>query len=148
MELTIMGTDESKKIIAKLLADGISLSDIQGILAKDHDIRMTFLELRLIASELENVDWGKFNKEEPVDDDKAKTKDSTPSQEISGRTVVEISKLVRPGAVASGTVSFGSGAKAEWILDQMGRLGLDKAEGKPTEQDLKEFQEELQKALT
>jgi hypothetical protein len=30
----------------------------------------------------------------------------------------------------------------------MGRLGLDKAEGKPTEQDLKEFQEELQKALT
>ena len=68
-------------------------------------------------------------------------------QAITGKTTVEVSPIARPGAVASGSVKFGSGVTAEWMLDQYGRLGLDKPTGKPTEQDIKEFQIELQKAL-
>jgi len=66
---------------------------------------------------------------------------------IQGKTTVEVSKVVRPGAVASGSVKFGSGVTAEWVLDQLGRLGLEKASGKPTQQDVKDFQVELQKLL-
>ena len=61
---------------------------------------------------------------------------------------MEKSGLVRPGALASGTVSFGSGAKAEWIVDQMGRLGLENVVGEPTEEDFAEFQQELRKLFS
>jgi hypothetical protein len=66
------------------------------------------------------------------------------------RTTVTVSKLVRPGAAMSGEVSFASGAKAEWFLDAAGRLGLTPAAGsaRPTQEDLREFQIELQRKLS
>ena len=68
---------------------------------------------------------------------------------LRGKTTVEVSKLVRPGAAVSGTVKFGSGASGEWYLDQFGRLGFipDEGSGKPDQQDIQEFQVEVQKAL-
>ena len=68
---------------------------------------------------------------------------------LRGSTTVEISKLVRPGAAVSGTVKFGSGASGEWYLDQFGRLGFipDEGSGQPDQQDIQEFQVEVQKAL-
>jgi hypothetical protein len=73
--------------------------------------------------------------------------DKKREEELIGATVVEVSKLVRPGAALSGSVKFASGVKADWVLDQMGRLGLEKPTGKPTPEDIKEFQVELQKKL-
>jgi hypothetical protein len=65
-----------------------------------------------------------------------------------GATVVEVSKLAMPGTVMNGSVKFGSGVTADWFLDQMGRLALDKVEGgKPNEKDIQEFQLELRKML-
>ena len=65
-----------------------------------------------------------------------------------GETVVEISKLVRPGAAVSGSVKFASGVTAEWFLDQMGRLGLDAVKGgEPTREDIAAFQQALQKEV-
>ncbi len=68
---------------------------------------------------------------------------------LRGKTTVEVSKLVRPGAAVSGTVKFGSGASGEWYLDQFGRLGFipDEGSGQPDQQDVREFQVEVQKAL-
>ncbi|MBR6471364.1 MAG: hypothetical protein IKS83_06175 [Victivallales bacterium] len=68
---------------------------------------------------------------------------------LRGATTVEVSKVVRPGAAVSGTVKFGSGASGEWYLDQFGRLGFipDEGSGKPDQQDIQEFQTEIQKAL-
>ncbi len=68
---------------------------------------------------------------------------------LRGATTVEISKVVRPGASLSGTVKFGSGASGEWYVDAYGRLGFNPDEGssKPDQQDIQEFQTELQKAL-
>jgi hypothetical protein len=163
-----MEQQELKRIVAGLLAEGLPLSRIQEVLKERHQTSITFLELRLLASELENVDWSLHNKpetkekasgatppranavqdpdEEEFDDDTAGYPDAPPTG--GGATVVELSKLVRPGALACGKVTFGSGAKAEWVLDQFGRLGLEKAVGKPTPQDLQEFQIELQKSLS
>lgn len=59
---------------------------------------------------------------------------------------MEVSKLVRPGTALSGTVKFASGSRADWYVDQTGRLGLENVRGEqPTRDDLIAFQDELQK---
>ena len=149
-----------KRFVAKKLQEGVKLSDIQTMLADELECRMTFLELRLLAAELEDVDWKQFDPQEKKPEEPAEN--AVPAEEApagaavpeegaentapaAGTTTVEVSRLTRPGAVMHGTVNFGSGASAEWVLDEMGRLGLDKVNGQPTENDLVEFQNELRK---
>lgn len=135
-----MSDIEIKKFMAEQLNNGVSLSEIQKLIVEKFKRKMTFLEVRVMASELENIEW---TKQDPVKPEPAK-EEPTADEDTAGKTVVEVSKLVRPGAAASGSVKFASGASAEWILDQTGRLGLENAQGKPTPEDLKEFQQELQ----
>ncbi|WP_176012344.1 hypothetical protein [Victivallis sp. Marseille-Q1083] len=132
---------EMKKFMAAELNKGVSLSDLQKELVEKFNCKMTFLELRLLAAELENIDWSKQDPVKPAAEEAEKAKEAVP---VAGKTVVEKSKLVRPGAMANGTVKFASGATAEWILDSYGRLGLDNVNGEYTEDDIKEFQAELQ----
>ena len=146
-----MNNETRDRLIADLLADGKSLSDIQKILKADHDLQLTYMDLRLISSELD-VDWKKLEPEKPKDT--MNVIDSNASDADDGGlpqsgTVVNVSKVVRPGAVVSGDVTFNSGARAEWYLDSLGRLGLNPtgSSEKPTEDDLQKFQLELQKAL-
>ncbi len=157
-----MDTSAIKKFIAEKVPQGYSLSKIQDML-KEQNVNITFMELRLLASELESEVWKETEakteaerkkeepaaekEKEPVDAEDSSEETAPADQTVSGRTTVEVSPIARPGAVASGSVKFGSGVTAEWMLDQFGRLGLDKPTGKPTEQDIKEFQIELQKAL-
>ena len=149
-----MGKNEIKLFVRELLNEGLSLSDIQKKLQSEKDVRMTFLALRLLASELEEIDWSKQKSDIEADKTKAKAeedkkKDAEKKAENAGKTVVEVSRLKRPGSIANGTVEFASGAKAEWILDQSGQLGLDKQTGgEPTQEDIQEFQVELQKNLS
>lgn len=187
-----------KKFIAEKIPEGYSLSQIQDLL-KEQNIQITFMELRLLASEIEE---SVFTKEEekaaaaekakqpslqeapssggmmppqeepaypypsgmPQDRDLQEEPEgyTPPEQELEdvspdgdatdaaprGKTVVELSKLARPGAIASGTVKFGSGVTAEWIFDQMQRLSLANASGQPDQQDIREFQIELQKLFS
>jgi len=135
--------EDIQKLIAELLNKGDTLSDIQTILDKEHGEKMTFMDLRILASEIENIDWTKD--EEP--DEVPEKEDEQQERDVEGKTVVEISKLQRPGIALSGSVNFASGASADWVLDQMGRLGFEKTDGEPTEEDLKEFQEELQRSV-
>jgi hypothetical protein len=152
--------DEIKMLVSELLNEGVSLSDIQKKLQNDHEVRMTFFDLRLLAAELDSIDWSKQKADikaakavKKAEEEKAEAKEKAltegeNSDGAAGSTVVEVSKLTRPGSVANGSVKFASGAKAEWLLDQSGRLALDKPEGEPTEEDIQEFQTELQKALS
>ncbi len=147
-----MDQDKVKKIIIAELKKKTSLSDIQSLLDSEHGIKITFMDLRILVSELEEVIEAMAAEEAAAEAIDAETDDdiNTANAEVapgSGKTVVEVSKLARPGAMMHGSVKFASGASAEWVLDQFGRLGLDKTEGKPTEDDIKEFQEELQRTL-
>lgn len=158
-----MITEEHKTFIQENLNQGMSLSDLQRELAEKFDLRMTYLELRLLAAELE-VDWKKLDKptppepqkeaqtEEQFEDDEEEFFDDTTESDASGRgkTVVSMSKLVRPGTAISGEVQFSSGAKGDWYVDNLGRLGFQPADGstQPDQTDLQEFQRELQKLLS
>lgn len=146
-----MNTEERNRFIAEQLAQGLSLSEVQRLLADEHDVQMTYLELRLVAADLE-VDWHKHDKvtPEPEESQTPPAAEPVTQQDIPGRTRITVSKLVRPGASMSGDVEFASGAKAEWFVDASGRLGLNPAPGspKPTENDIQQFQVELQRKLT
>ena len=166
-----MTNDEIKALIAQRVSEGISLSRIQDELT-EKGTRMTYMELRMLASEIESANWSRLDKEQPkketpveeaapqpIDEEDGEEEDDLdlppePAEEnatepasdkVRGKTVVELSKLMKPGTIANGTVKFGSGVTADWFLDQTGRLGLSKTSGKPDEIDIMEFQEELQK---
>lgn len=179
-----MDRQEIKEYIAGRVTEGVSLSHIQDEL-KEKGVKMTFMELRLIASEIES---GVFKagekaaepapKKEPAPQDAAvgpgaeeeepfgpgpgeeEMEEPLPGPDASaeapgdaaekkprGRTSVTLSRIQRPGFMACGSVTFGSGASGEWVLDQMGRLGFEKMEGQPDQQDIQEFQMELRKAF-
>lgn len=157
-----MEHNEIKNFIAEKVHEGLSLSQIQDLL-NEQNVKMTFMDLRLIASEIEST---VFEKQEKTEDPSEKKNAPLPEPEadvptapeavapadgetpaLRGKTTVEVSPIMRPGAVASGSVKFGSGATADWFLDQQGRLGLEKANGQPDQQDIQEFQKELQKAF-
>ena len=49
----------------------------------------------------------------------------------------------------SGDVTFSSGLKAQWHLDQFGRIGLvpEQEGAQPSQEEVQEFQMELQRQL-
>ncbi len=67
----------------------------------------------------------------------------------AGRLKVEVDRLVRPGAVVSGSVTFSDGVAAKWALDQYGRLVLDSGKKgyQPSAADVQAFQRELSQQL-
>ena len=168
-----MNNEQIKQFVAERVAQGIPLSKIQDELTAQN-VKVTFMELRLIASEIDTEELEKLDKKAEVKKEE-KAPEAAPAQaempaeeavpaqtEVPaetpaeapagdaprGPTVVEVSKLAMPGYALNGSVKFGSGVTADWYLDQMGRLALDKVEGgKPNEKDIEEFQLELRKAL-
>ncbi len=138
---------EIKKYLAEQLAAGVSLSEAQNLINQRFQRKLTFMEVRVLASELDNIDWSAHDPAPPAPEPEAAGKDEVlePENLGSGKTLIEESKVLRPGAIAGGSVRFSSGATAEWYVDQFGRLGLDKPSGEPTDEDLRDFQLELEK---
>jgi len=62
---------------------------------------------------------------------------------------LEMDRLVRPGFMASGSVTFSDHTTGKWAIDQMGRLMLETAQKgyKPSPADVQAFQHELQRQL-
>lgn len=145
--------EKIKEFMAAEIARGTSLSEVQKLVNEKFGKSFTFMEIRIMASELENIDWGASDPEEKAPEEpasgaeKAPGEAGEPGEGATSGTTVEVNKLVRPGMMFSGSVKFGSGASAEWYVDGQGRLGLDDVKGEPTEQDIREFQDELRKAL-
>lgn len=66
-----------------------------------------------------------------------------------GNVTVELDRVVKAGAIVSGSVKFSDGKMATWSLDQMGRLALSgvKEGYRPSQDDLQAFQQELSRLL-
>lgn len=67
----------------------------------------------------------------------------------TGTLTLEVDRLMRPGTVVSGTVTFSDGVSGKWGLDQYGRLMLDTGRKgyQPSASDVQTFQRELQQQL-
>ena len=168
-------TEEQIKIfMAQELTNGTKLSDIQNMINEKFAANLTYMDVRIMASTLD-IDWQKVNpapapapqpetpaapqaeaapaalpQEMPAENDPAVPagEEALPEMPDTSTTIVEISKLARPGMMLSGTVTFANGSSADWCIDQMGRLGVENLKGdKPSQQDIEAFQIKLDQVI-
>ncbi len=141
-----MTNDERKAVVRDLLKQGRTLSQIQDFLRNEKGDSITYMELRLLLSEMPDA---KLPEKEtlktpvlPPD-----TKPAVPA--VDGKLSISVDQMPAPGSMLSGYARFASGAKAHWFLDEMGRLGVEPelGTGKPTQADMQEFSAELKRML-
>ena len=145
--------DTQRKKVAGWIADGLKLSDIQNRLASELGVRLTYMEVRLLVDDL------KLTPKDPEPAKPAPTlaapaaarKNPPPASApaATGGVSVNVDQVTRPGALVSGKVTFSDGQKADWYLDQMGRLGVvPQQQGyKPSQADVQQFQLALESEM-
>lgn len=153
-------SDEQKQKVTAWIAEGLKLSDVQQRLADEFDLRLTYMEARLLVDDL------KVTPREPA----APAPPAAPTPPASSAPAAEapatlltedappppasavalkVDEIMRPGSVVSGSVTFSDGGKAMWHLDQLGRLGMSTVtEGyRPPPADVPIFQAALDAEL-
>ena len=148
-----MTNEERKPFVAQLLKEGRSLSEIQDFLRKEKGDSITYMELRLLLSEMPDA---KLPEKEllktvlpPASNAVAKPAADAGTEPSGGKLSISVDQTPAPGSMLSGYARFSSGAKGHWFLDEMGRLGLEPELGssKPTQKDMQEFSTELRRML-
>ena len=155
--------DNQRQAVAKWIAEGAKLSEIQNRLAAEFSVKLTYMEARFLVDDLKLT---------PKDPEPPKvvaapvapvaasplTTTPVPTDEIpaadevlppASNVAVSVDQITRPGALISGKVNFSDGQIADWYLDQSGRLGVvPKVAGyKPTAADVQQFQLALQQEV-
>ena len=173
--------DRQKDLVRQWAAEGAGLSEIQRRIKDEFGISMTYMDVRFLMLDLHadvqdkpepkareegrgnrergtgnGEEWGDGQTDKPTNrqtDEDAEQADEgyTPPGMEGGNVKVELDRVVRAGAMASGSVTFSDGVTGGWYLDQMGRLALTKISKpgyQPSREDLEAFQIELQNKLT
>ncbi len=150
-----MELQEEQKAKVRAWADeGCGLSEIQRRLSDEFGITMTFMDVRFLVLDL-GIEIQDKNKVEPkkapsLDDDSMSAPDQGLDEAAGlGGVSVEIDRVMKPGALVSGSAVFRDGTEATWMLDQTGRLALQgpTPEYRPSPEDIQEFQQVLQQEL-
>jgi hypothetical protein len=152
-----MNLDEAQRQkVAAWIADGATISQIQSRLASELGLKLTYMEVRLLVDDL------KLTPKDPEPpkvaapvaeaakpDDAKNAPPTTKPPAATGGVSVTVDQLTKPGAIASGKVTFSDGQAADWYLDQTGRLGVvPKQQGyKPSAADVQQFQAALEKEI-
>ena len=123
---------EVKRFMAAKIAEGVNLSDVQKLVNQEFGLKLTYMDVRILASELDNIDWDANDpKAQELAKEKARAEAEKKRQEEEG---------IEPGVEAKPGDGRG--------VDSYGRLGIENLQGdKPTESDIMAFQDELKKAL-
>jgi hypothetical protein len=144
-------TEEQRQRVTAWILEGAKLSEIQTRLQSEFGIKLTYMETRFLVDDLKltpkDPEPPKVPETKIADEKKSPLKkESTPAP---GGVSVSVDQIARPGAVVSGKVTFSDGQKADWYLDQTGRLGVVPAQQgyKPSQPDVQEFQTALQSEL-
>jgi len=118
------------------------MSDLQRHLKEQFGIAITYMDTRFLI-----LDLGINLVEETKAPEKVEEPKAPPA--ATGQVVVTMDTLTLPGALVSGRVTFSDGETAVWMLDQMGRPGLDPDTTgyRPSQEDIMEFQVQLRGLL-
>lgn len=130
---------EQQKRIAEWIEQGYSLADIQRNLNDVFRLSLTYKEVRFLIDDLDLEI--KDTKKKNTQDSQAGKKEEKPEG-----VTVEVDRVVTPGSVVSGQVTFSNGKKSNWSLDALGRLQLNPSI-QPPEGDMEAFQRQLSEAL-
>ena len=155
--------DAQRKKVAAWVAEGLKLAEIQNRISAELGVRLTYMDVRLLVDDLKLVPK---DAEPPralasaLGSTASSTKPAPSSPNAPGQSPAEpppangvslsVDQLARPGAIVSGKVVFSDGNRAEWYLDQTGRLGLvpQQAGYRPPPADLQQFQLALEGELS
>ncbi|RFC42235.1 MAG: hypothetical protein DVB28_001990 [Verrucomicrobia bacterium] len=150
-------TDEQKTKVAQWIADGMKLSDIQSRMGTEFDLRMTYMEARMLVDDLKLLPKDPEEPAKPAAPEEdaaahvAESPVADPAQAAAaGQVTLSSDTLARPGAMASGKVTFSDGEQAVWYIDQFsGQLGMvPPFPGfKPSQEDVRQFQVLLEREL-
>jgi len=147
-------TDEQQQQARQWLAEGMKLSELQKRLETDFGLRLTYMDVRMLVTDLQVM---------PKDPDPPKTPPPAaagllapeaplpPAEPADLGTGVRVSvdTVTRPGSMVSGKVTFSDDQKATWLVDQYGRPGLmPETKGyRPSPADMQDFQTALEQEL-
>ncbi len=154
-------TEEQQARVREWAAEGYGLSEIQTRLAEEFDLRLSYMDVRLMILELgvtirekraappkpqapetpDAVDPEAGNGEGDADLD--------PPADHDGGVQVEVSRLAQPGFALNGDVTFSDGVKAQWGITARGELSLAAADPayRPSAEDIQSFQLRLRDLL-
>ncbi|MCX8155013.1 MAG: hypothetical protein N3J91_00955 [Verrucomicrobiae bacterium] len=159
-------TDDQKAVVRQWIDEGLKLSDIQKRLASELGVHLTYMEVRLLISDLQVMPKDAEppapppatmpppaqpspTAEEAAEEDTDEAEDASPAPPGTGQVSVSLDTVAMPGAALSGKVTFSDGQKAQWYLDQYGRLGIAPTNKgyRPSPGDIQAFQMRLQQEL-
>jgi hypothetical protein len=169
-------SQQQREAVSQWIAAGESLAVVQRRLREEFSLSMTYMEVRFLVDDL-GLELKTPEKPKPAptadtalaaspqadplatpgaeppaaadDEFAADLADELAKPDAPGAVKVDVDRIMRPGTVVSGSVTFSDGKSATWALDQMGRLMLDagKAGYKPSQADIAAFQQELSAQL-
>ena len=162
-------SQEQIDAVREWVAQDAGISEVQKRLVEKFGVNMTYMDVRFL---IDDIGAELHDKPEPkpsadssvaeqhsaqVGGDDAENgaesmagADADAAQSGAGSVKVSLSPIQRPGTLAGGDVVFSDGEKAEWFVDQMGRLSLSaQTQGyRPSQSDIIEFQTQLQNLLS
>lgn len=146
MSMTV--TAEQLEMVRQWASLGVDLNGIQKNLAAECGVHMTYMDVRFLL-----LDHGIeiATAAAPVEEKKpepAPEPESAPQPAADGKLVVTLDELTLPGTLISGKVTFASGTRGGWQIDQLGRFAWNALEGQPTPEELQAFQMELTQILS
>ena len=163
-------SDSQAQAVKQWVSDGANIAQVQKALSEKFGIDMTYMDVRFliddVGAEIQNKPEPARAAEPVIDAQPPPDAVETPAEEPDGDAIapapadldtepsggirVTMSPIQRPGTLASGDVEFSDGGKAEWVLDQQGRLGLIPATKgyNPPNADIPSFQKKLQEILS
>jgi hypothetical protein len=148
-------TEEQRQRVTAWILQGAKLSEVQNRLQSEFGIKLTYIETRFLVDDLKLTpkDPEPPKVVAPIPETKSAEEKKSPlkmeSTPAPGGVSVSVDQIAKPGAAVSGKVTFSDGQKADWYLDQTGRLGVVPAQQgyKPSQADVQEFQTALQSEL-
>jgi hypothetical protein len=155
-------TDEQKQKVTEWIGNGMKLSDIQNRLADEFEVRLTYMDVRLLVDDLKVMPKDPPEPAKPAPAPEESPAPAPAPAEASplaspdeaaapagGKVSLTVDTLARPGTIVSGKVTFSDGKNAAWYLDQMGRLGVSPEEQgyRPPAGDVEDFQMQLDREL-
>jgi hypothetical protein len=142
-------SDEQKQAMAGWAQDGATIADLQQRLKEQFGLGVTYMEARFLVLDLGITIQEAVSDEPPrpkqpeePEDEAAGADDLTAK---NGTVQVTLDQLALPGTLVSGKARFSDGESAVWVLDQLGRPGLDPDTPgyRPSAEDIAEFQRQL-----
>ncbi len=150
-------TEEQQARVREWAAEGAGLSEIQTRLAEEFELRLSYMDVRMMVLELGvtiREKRGSEPKPKPADTageaDDPDGEDDEPLPLDGGGVRVEVSRLAQPGFALNGDVTFSDGVTAQWGITARGELSLAAADPayRPSADDVQAFQMRLRELIS